>query len=405
MSLIDSIKRKFSTEEVELDVEQALEFYSEQKKSEIQSAREKADRLVEKTGEITSRLDANLKELEDFEDQQGLDVVEDVAENFYRSRKRLVEKFSPSPQVENHRDDLEGFLEEFNDVSRKEAEVMKYVRKRSAGLLEPLESLGSHLEAIDEFLEQNYAVVRRKERLEQLLERRRDNLEEIRNMQDRRENIDIPREKLRDVEDEIDELTSSQEWSEKENLENRIRDLRKQGENTVKTLSTEVSKLERGLKKLVYAVENGELGFKEDLGKLQALIDGQKPENPVPALQEARKVLEREELLGGRQMKKFGATVENLTDYRQRMDRLEQTRNEISDLENELDEMDVETRKNRLEKQRQSVKQEIDEKESELEDLKSEIQRTKRQNQEILQEIEGLLNRILHQEIELEDRD
>lgn len=403
VSILDSIRKKFSAEEVELEPGQAAEFFQDQKQKELEKAESRAEDHVEKTRELIEELEDDLERLQDFEDRQGLDVVEDVAENFYRSRMNLVQKFTPSDDPGKHAEDLEGFIEEFNDVSRKEAEVMKRIRKSSNDLLNPLEKLDSHLEEFQNFLENEYSVVKTREEIDGLLEKKRSIEKEVENLRERRKNIELPKEKIEDTREKIEELEESEEWKRKKELETRLEKLENERKNARRQLSRDISGLERGLKKLVYEIENSDVEFVHDTDKLEQLIDSGFPENPVPELEEALEILEDEDIIGGRQLDKFRSSVESLRDYPGRMETLEELDDKISSVEEQLEQLEVEDKKQSLEKREQSLQRQLEERKNEIKNIESEIERKKEDRARVIEKLEATLNQTLPQEIELTD--
>ena len=50
---------------------------------------------MNETQSHVEKLDSDLEELKDYSDAEDLNIVEDVAKNFYRTRKNLVQQFDP----------------------------------------------------------------------------------------------------------------------------------------------------------------------------------------------------------------------------------------------------------------------------------------------------------------------
>ena len=324
--ILERLREFFSGSEkhVELEWRNASEEFRDRKSRELEKTREKSSELIEKTETLVEKLESDLEEIKDYSDDDDLNVVEDVAENFYRTRKNLTEKFDPSENIEQHYRDLDDFLEEFNDVSRKEGAVMKRVEKGSGNLPSRLEEIMNHRESIGEFLEDGYTVVKKMHEIQGFEDEIREKKQEIKEVSKRIENLQESdlEEKLEKIDSQVQELHESEDWQEKESLEQELELLEDKRSQEEKKISRKVSKLERGLKKLVYSVENEGESFEGSLEKLKQLMDGnyRQIDDPKPDLENAAGLLDELGELEDRQMEKFRETVAELDDFDSVMD-------------------------------------------------------------------------------------
>lgn len=371
------IKEKFSSEPEEKNIKwsEAVDSYRTQKSEEINSAEESAEELVERTHDLMERLESDLEEISGYSDDEDLNVVEDVAENFYRSRKNLVKNFEASEDIENHYRDLNNFLEEFNDVSMKEGAVMKRVEKSAGQLSGTLQELMEHRDRIGEFLSEDYDEVKKLEEIKEIIS-------EIEEIQGKIQKLDQKLEEtgtedledqIREIEQEIEDFHESEEWQNRESLENELELLEEKKSQRKKNLSRKVSSIERGLKKLVYQVENQGKDFEGDLETLEQLLDEnfRELENPMPELREASRILEEEEILDGRQLEKFRNGVEDIENINSDLEEIEEFSENIGKVKNKLKNIDLEDKENQLEKRRRSLRERINEKKSNIGDIES----------------------------------
>lgn len=410
--ILERLREFFSGSEkhVELEWRNASEEFRDRKSRELEKTREKSSELIEKTETLVEKLESDLEEIKDYSDDDDLNVVEDVAENFYRTRKNLTEKFDPSENIEQHYRDLDDFLEEFNDVSRKEGAVMKRVEKGSGNLPSRLEEIMNHRESIGEFLEDGYTVVKKMHEIQGFEDEIREKKQEIKEVSKRIENLQESdlEEKLEKIDSQVQELHESEDWQEKESLEQELELLEDKRSQEEKKISRKVSKLERGLKKLVYSVENEGESFEGSLEKLKQLMDGnyRQIDDPKPDLENAAGLLDELGELEDRQMEKFRETVAELDDFDSVMDEVNDYRENISKIESKLDdEIELENRENRLEKKRNQVREKLEEQRQKISSLREKQEELEWEVDEEKKNLERKLEEYLKPEISVKNPD
>jgi chromosome segregation ATPase len=403
--LMDRVRDYFSDREEEVELGEALEFYREENKQEIQKAGRKAEKLMQETGELVEEFDNSLEELKGYEHEKGIQAVEDVADNFYNSRKKMVERFDVGEDLDEHTENFADFVEEVNDVSRKEGEVLKFIEKQSGSLPSVIQKLVDHNEKLENFMENSYSAVRAEAQLKEDLEEIRERKQELADLRDEMERSDkedliVKKEEL---EQKIDEVENSQEWIKKNEKEKRIKKLEEEKEEIMSELSRQVSAVERPVKKLLYSVENKDLEFKADQKKLEKMLDRKfhEIEGLEKVLDEAEQKMEENEIADRNKRKKFLKAKTELSDLEQKKYAVDQKDKEIKEIQSELDEMTVTGKKEDLEKEAEELRKKIEEKEAEMEEKKREVDRLSGEIEDLENQVEELLNENLEIEVEL----
>ena len=402
--MIDFLKNIFSSEEdVELSYKDAEKFYKAERSNALEEAREKETELVEKTSDILEEISSEIKQFEGYEDHQNIQAVEDVAENFFHSRKKLLEEFEPSEEIEQHAEDLEQFLSEFEDLSRKENAVMQRVKKDFNSLFKTIENLNNHLEDIEQFLEEEYSSIYELEDLKQIIEDIVHFNQEISDLETKLEDKSIEQleKKIEAKEKEIDALKNSDKWQNKGYIEDRITETQNERDSLVKNLSKNVSKIDRGIKKLIYSIENGQAEFEEDIEELKKLrkkeFDSIK--NPETLIEEVAKVVEEEDLLDNTQKKKFEDAVEKFESLDRDLDKIDRLEREEEELKNQYENLDILEELENVEKELDKLKEKREKRLEEISSIKEEIEQLRSSKSDSLKELESLLDSSLKDNI------
>lgn len=401
--------RKFldSSKELEIEYNVATQFFRDEKETEINSSLERSEELVSATENIIEDLKSGLEGFKDYRDSKRLKAVEDVSENFYKSRMKIIDSFNPSPNPEQHLEDTREFLDEFEDLTRKEAAVMDRVKKDLPELFKAIEQLNSHLAELEEFVEEDYGVVRTEAKLEELTEEVKELENSIEQTGKEKEDIDMERtrEKIQGKEEELEQLMDSEAWEEKKQMEERRKDLKDRRKSLLGDLSKNVSKMERGLKKVVYTVENQGTSFKGDLGKLEKIRNEEfrELEEPEKELEEALKLVEDKKFIGDRQIQRFREAVESMKEFDSRMGEIHKLEKEIEELKQQSRNLDVRDRKKSIEKEKKVLEEKLDEKEEQKKLLEERLEGHRTEREQKLDDIEKLLNSSTRHEVELEE--
>lgn len=409
MGLIDRIKEKFSRERRELEIswENSTNVFEDEKETEIRGARERAEKFTEETEEVLENIEEGLEAFNEYEDSEDIQLVEDVAQNFYRSRKRMVENFNPSEDIEEHLEDLEDFIEEFNDVSRKEGEVMKHVRKDAPQLSDSLDELLEHKEKIQSFVDTDYQVLVQLEMIKDYqkeIEEIREELEEAEKDLEGKDTRSI-KDDIEDMEEKIDELEESSRWKELKTLEREKEELIDEKERKRRQLKSSISEMDRGLKKLIYNIENEGLEFKGDKTKLKKLKDREieKIDNPEDEVEEALERIKDEDLISKRQLEKFRAGAEDLENFTGYKEDIEELERELDDIRSEMESMDVEEEREEIRESKEKLEKDLKEKKEEIRTLEETRNKAEDRLQAKMLELEHFMDSLLKADIKVKE--
>ncbi len=412
MGLLDSIKEAIGgqkQEEIDVELKDAGELFRERKAYEIEEAREEASEIIEKTQGLVDELEDALEELKGYEDKKGIQAVEDVAENFYRSRKEIVREFEASEDVEEHFQRLDDMLQEFNDVSLKEGAVMNRVHKSSGVLSERIEAVMEHRDELEEFIQKDYAAVTQLEEVENALKEIRNLEEEIEELEQEIEDLesnDIQQE-IDNRQEELEELKQRPEWNRKQEILDSIEELEHEKSELESKHSRNASVVERGLKKLLYNIRNQGLSFQGDTVVLEAIRDEKFGEvrDPAENLEEALEAIKKEDILGERQLSKFSGAVEAFEDFEHERERIQQINSEIKELEKELDGLDITDEKKGVENRIEGLKHEKDEQKDKLEMIERNLGEAEKDLEASIDNLEEYLDDALNADVSINSRD
>ncbi len=394
---------KKEKEELKIELSDVPEIFRGRKEYEINKALDKEEELKALSEEIITQLEDSLDEIKDFKDDEDLQVVEDVAQSFYNRRKNLIEDLKLSENLEEHVNDFKSFVEYFNDVSRKEGVVMKRIEKQSGELQSSIQEMIDHSEELEEFLENGYRPVTKMQETEhttseiqELQEEIEDTKKEIKELKksDRENELESRKQELAD-------LRESQEMKEKKELENRKEELKDSKDEKISSINKDISKIERGLKKAIYEVRNNDTDFSGDLKGLEGLMEHefQKNIDAVDDLEEIEQIIEKNSLLGDRQMQKFREGAENLSDLEEQLKQVSEIEDEIKEVEEELEELDVTTEKEDLEKSIRSIESEIEQNEERVSELEDRLEELRERLDDRVSSFEDSLSRELDADV------
>lgn len=404
---LEDIKRKFfGSEELTVEYSEAPEIYRERKLREIEIAESRAETLKERTQELLEELKKDLGEMREYTDDEGLKVVDDVAEDFAQSQKLTVEEAEFSDNIDQHLKDLEDFVSEFNDVSEKQGQVMRRINNRTE-LLSVLENINDHVTSIQDFLSTRYTAVKQYRRVAELEEEISGIEADIKDKEMEKDSISTEEqeEKKEDIETEIKELKDSDEWHNLQNKKQRVEELKDEKQEIRNKISKNISTMRRGLKKLIYQVQNDEIDFEAEVSKLDKVSEGEYAEagNIQEELEEARKRIKQEELLEPRQIQNFVDASRELSDFEEMISERDRLKEEIEALEKEIKDIEVKEKVEGLERDLRDAKDKIQRKEEKKTTLEEEITRLKERKEEKIRELEDQMNEGLDAEVNLEE--
>jgi len=402
------VEKLVSSEEEDIEIKhnQAQQLFDDKKSYEIEKAKSKREELIETSEKLISRLDKELEQVKSYEDNKDLNVIDDVKENIYKSRKKIIKEYESSNNIIQHNNELKTFLTDFNEASAKEKAVMKRIQKKSETRLS-LEKLNKHSQDIQEFINNDYETVEKSrkisklsENIDELLEKAEEEKKHIKN---KKNEINEIEENLNSIKNEISQIKESQEWESKEKLENESNKLENDKANLEKSLSKKASKLDRGLKKLIYNIENQGLKFEGDLRNLKSLRKENFSQiNDIGSdLRKAEEKLENEEILTERQLEKFEQTSKNLYDLDKKTAEIERLRKQIDQNQEELENMDIVKNIGDVRKKKKEVKTDLEDQRKLLRKKKEKLNDTENKISEKFRSLEEILNSSLNMNISI----
>jgi len=407
--MLDGLKERLLKPR-QVTVRDAADFFEQQRSHEIEAARDEAEKILPGVEDQLDDLTSRLTELKDYKDPDGHTAVEDVAQNFYRTRKRMIDHFDTTDDLEELHSRLATFIDEFQMMKQKENAVMERIGEPTNSIFQQLKTLRRENQRLRDFLDGDYLPVKRKERLEELLGEIRELEGQIKDREERLGSLaeeDIRDEKAK-IEQRLDEHRKKDAWDEKESITQDIEAKREEQDSIQHSIDVAVSKLERGLKKLVYEAENGEISIEgEQLETLKRLQDGEvgDADTVTGALTSARERIREQDILEENEASRFLKASQTLLDLEAKRDRMEDIKSEISSLKDDRDSFS-------LAEKEQEIRDQIEEKKRELEDIEQERDRIKAAIREDRQKIEerteaihDLLNDAFARKIEVVDQE
>ena len=405
MSLEDIKKRFFGSEELTVDYSEAPETYRERKLREIEAAEDRAENLKQRTQKHLEELKTDLDEMKQYTDDEGLKVVDDVAEDFAQSQKLTVERAEFSDRIEQHLEDLEDFVSEFNDVSEKQGQVMRRINNRTE-LLGVLEDVNNHVSNIQDFLSSRYTALQKYRGIKELEEEISQIKDDIQEKKIEKNSISTEEEeeKKEDIEEEIEKLKDSDDWQQLQDKKQRLQELKEEKQEIRNRISKNISTMRRGLKKLIYQVQNDEIEFDAEISKLDKVSEGEYVEagNIQDELEEARKRIKEEEVLEPRQIQNFVDASRELSEFEGLIEKRDSLEKEVGELENEIQNMSIKEKIEGLERDLRDVEDSIERKRSRKADLNKEISELEKERKNKIQDLEVKMNKGLDAEISLE---
>lgn len=399
MGLIDSVKNmlKEEREPFEASLDSVKEEYRTRREDKIQKASRKEERLINESEEILDNLDQALEELKGFSDKDSIKAVEDVAENFYRDRKRLVSDFESGENIEDHLDALNDFIEDFNDVSRKEGAVMKRVEDSSGSLSERIQEVLDHRDEVSDFVETDYSPIYELNEIEDAVNKIKDVEDSIEEKRKELEDLSVEKkhEKISEKEKELEELKSSDKWEESKGLKNSIDDLKQEKNNLKSSISSDVAELERGLKKLLYSIDNSDIEFEGDRKVLEKLKQGDISVDSNGELEEASELVKENSVLEGRQLSKFMDATEKLDDLEDRKDKIKALEEKIEQKNEKLDGFDVDEEINNISVEIERLENELEKEQNRKEEVNTKINSLKEERKNRVERLEAFISEVL----------
>ncbi len=275
--MFDRVRQWFSPETITVDPADAADVFTEHRGDDLAAAREDAAELQ---GQLQDALDAVDDALQDV-DAASLDddpaMVQDVVTNFVRERRQLLDRFEPGDDLDALQAAVADLVDEFQTMTQKEAAVIDKSGGVVGDVFNRFSAVRDVADKIDRFHDGQYSVVQQYKTLQ-------DQLDELDRLEEERSRLEAAiadhdpgaiRDRIEETEAELERLRDRDAWDELAAVQDDIADLEDERDRLEGRLEAARNAMERGLKKIVYAAEQGNLALdRETTDVLAALRDG-----------------------------------------------------------------------------------------------------------------------------------
>lgn len=412
--MLDRLRDVFKTppddETVLLD--NAVDRFHEEHEETMDAAREQAEqhreRVLEKVGDVRSAL----RDLEQYESDRTR--VEDVTRNVARDRLKRIDQFDAPADVDEFHDAVDDLIQDIRAVTQKEDAVLNYVGDTVKTVFQRVDALEEEKTALEQFLEDQHTVIQAHSELEQLVTRLQQQRQDRNNLQEALADIDTAeyRKQLDAVEEDRNALDDDPEQEKKEQLESEIGRLEADRNMKQRNVKEAASKMERGLKKVLYQARNGDVDLsREHVQVLEDIKSGKvAQEFTTPAadisavLDTAVDAVEQVDL-GDRNRNKFQNGAETLKDLEDIWQEIERINEDIAEKQEELESLGIDERRAELERKRDRIQGKIQDRVKEKEQLRTRIKEKEQELRETQQGIEEVLDTHLYNDITIKRQD
>lgn len=395
VTVLQRLRRIISPRPLETTYDDAPNAFEEYHAEALSDARDEAESIQTEIATAVVELESGLSALESFE--HDLDRVEDVVSNVARKRRALLENLSLKDDPAELRDSLATFLEDRSDLSQKEAAILKQIELPSE-YREAVDDFKTSIERLDRYLSNEYELVESQKRLQELVADRREQLDRIAQIEEKIAELDPEsvEAELEAEQEELNELLESDLRNDYEELEQQLEAIETERDEIVSEISSAAAESQRGLRKLIYAIENEGAKINTDLEVLKELRDGKidailnrDPNHVECVIGTVANETFDDHLDESEQSRLFGGLerLENLSDRAERIKTLD---SEQARLEERIQSHEFQQRKRQLKQMIESLEQKLDEIRAErqrLEERLNDATETKKQIETKIKEV------------------
>jgi chromosome segregation ATPase len=406
--MLGKILGKFGeSESVELEsVDEADDVFSEKRGDRLNEINEKCEEFRDRAESVMNKLEDVLDELEGFEDVKSRAVIEDVVSNVVEERKKIVDSFEPPEDVEDLRDDLEEFLADYQEISRKEGAVIEEagIGARFGDSLKKVKQLQEELEG---FVEEKYSTKKRLEQIKRKVDELSELDQEIDSIQDRLDELDVKEleQSLEEKRKELEEFEDSDSMEELKDLKSRLEDKKAERNQDRRDVGSALSNMQRGLKKLLYEGEIGKVSktgsdiLREIRDKEKDKILDREPEKVEEAVSAVEDSLD--DSLEGKTQEKLLKGVKELKDFSSTREKLEEIGVDIEELEEDIESHQAQERREEIQKQVDNLEEELEQEREGKKDLKQKLEKKRDERDSVRQNILSVIEKEFEGGVEL----
>jgi chromosome segregation ATPase len=402
MGFLDWLLGEDEKEPIQISLENIPEEIKERRAEKLDELEDKSDNFRKRISDSVGGLDEALDEIEDFRDEKGRKAVNDISENIVDDRREIIENFSLTDDPEENLEALESFLSNFQSLKRKEAAVLEITSLQDK-LAKQLTELEDTRKEMNEFLEQEYSLKKKQQQIENKMEKIEQIESDTEELKQEKASIDIDeiKEEIEEKENKLEDFRESEQMQEYQELQKKLEEKQEEIEDINGNIRSDLSVIQRGLKKLVYSAENEDIKV-GDIEVLKALRDQnseralEEPERVEEAISEVSDFRNDFEAL---QKDKVEESLDSLQRISEKADRIRNLEEDISDLRETLDESDADTKLESYREEVERKEQKLKEKKSRIEDISSEMADKEQELSELKEEVIGLAEEVLDREI------
>lgn len=382
---------------------------AEERADDIAAAEEQAEQLQQAAADAVAELAEELAALEGYEDGQGRTMVEDIVDNIVAERTRMVDELSLGGGAAAVYEEIDGFVDEFKTMKRKETEILKAIGDDKKPVFDALDAVKTQRDRLSTFLDGSYRVLERRETLEEAateLERLRERRQEVEEALDRTD-LASTRERIEAVEAELEELHQGDTWRAYEELQEELAAVQEERKELRSTVLAAMNRMERGLKKLLYEADNGDMSLKADREILAAVRDGEvdavlsrDPAAVADAVDAARQALPAD-LLGDRQREKFMDGAATLVDLDEHVSTLDDLERRAASLEEQVENHQAPEEEDEIAAEIDDLQDQLDEQRQRRKELRSDLADIDADLHDVAQRIETELQEAFQRGIDI----
>ncbi len=407
-SFIDRWLARFR-DPVTVELDAADETFYRERRDEIAAARDRADGLRSDCRDALDDLEAVLAELEEFEDPKDRKRFNDVMENIVSDRQRMLDQLDVPRAPADLYNELDTFIAEFREMSRKESAILEHTDGTAAPMFRALDRVEEQNEQVGEFLDGHYNVMDRYDQLQEHVTRREQLQEQYNQLQDEMDDIDVDtlRERQEQVADALEELQDSDLWDAYQSLQMELDAVRSEQRQVRQTMTSAMGQMERGLKKLLYTADNGNITLDVNMDILEAIRDRDHetvlqadPQQVEDAVIAARDALP-DNLLDRRQQDKFADGADTLASFSDLHDRHDELEHRINRLESKVDHHDAAAKQSRLKQEKQAAQERVEAAKERKQELRTDLNQTEHEIDLVEEDIQALFEDAFHRDVEI----
>ncbi len=400
-----------STETREIDLEDVMEAFMERHGDEIDSLTDTGEQKRQAVHDAITELEDSLGILASYDGENAR--VEDVTSNVASRRERAIERFEPPEDLQDFTEVARDLADDISHVREKEKMVLDQVGEAADTVFSKVRMVEDAVQDLERFLQERFDPVRRYAELEDLFDQLHSLETEKDEISDSIASIDLQdtSEQLQDVEDRLEALEDDPEQEEKERFRSERDELRSNLTETRHEIEEAISEMERGLRKLLYDIESGEIEIDRDhvdvLREIESgeILDGDRPAGAIEdAVRAANEHIEEVDV-GERQLERFRDAASNLEEIQSVREKTTDLEEQIEAIEHEIAGLTIDERRNEIEEERSQILEDLGAMEREEEQLEQRLAIKRQAIEETKDEIEALLDEALREDVVLMDGD